>query len=214
MMIKVGLVEDNHLLAEGIKDKLALSEELTLNFHVFDGKSLFDYLDHDNLPEVILMDIEMDNMDGITTTREVKRLFPSVKILMITVLDDDDKLLEAFKAGASGYLLKDIKPARLINAISETLDGGIPMSPSIASKALELLLQNDNSKQINVTEQLSPRENDVLDLLVKGMSVRQISDALFVSEKTVRKHLEHIYEKLQVKGSREAIAKFVRRIPK
>jgi DNA-binding NarL/FixJ family response regulator len=214
MMIKVGLVEDNHLLAEGIKDKLALSEELTLNFHVFDGKSLFDYLDHDNLPEVILMDIEMDNMDGITTTREVKRLFPSVKILMITVLDDDDKLLEAFKAGASGYLLKDIKPARLINAISETLDGGIPMSPSIASKALELLLQNDNSKQINVTEQLSPRENDVLDLLVKGMSVRQISDALFVSEKTVRKHLEHIYEKLQVKGSREAIAKFVRRITK
>lgn len=214
MMIKVGLVEDNHLLAEGIKDKLALSEELTLNFHVFDGKSLFDYLDHDNLPEVILMDIEMDNMDGITTTREVKRLFPSVKILMITVLDDDDKLLEAFKAGASGYLLKDIKPARLINAISETLDGGIPMSPSIASKALELLLQNDNSKQINVTEQLSPRENDVLDLLIKGMSVRQISDALFVSEKTVRKHLEHIYEKLQVKGSREAIAKFVRRIPK
>lgn len=214
MMIKVGLVEDNHLLAEGIKDKLALSEELTLNFHVFDGKSLFDYLDHDNLPEVILMDIEMDNMDGITTTREVKRLFPSVKILMITVLDDDDKLLEAFKAGASGYLLKDIKPARLINAISETLDGGIPMSPSIASKALELLLQNENSKQINVTEQLSPRENDVLDLLIKGMSVRQISDALFVSEKTVRKHLEHIYEKLQVKGSREAIAKFVRRITK
>ncbi len=214
MMIKVGLVEDNHLLAEGIKDKLALSEELTLNFHVFDGKSLFDYLDHDNLPEVILMDIEMDNMDGITTTREVKRLFPSVKVLMITVLDDDDKLLEAFKAGASGYLLKDIKPARLINAISETLDGGIPMSPSIASKALELLLQNDNSKQINVTEQLSPRENDVLDLLIKGMSVRQISDALFVSEKTVRKHLEHIYEKLQVKGSREAIAKFVRRITK
>lgn len=214
MMIKVGLVEDNHLLAEGIKDKLALSEELTLNFHVFDGKSLFDYLDHDNLPEIILMDIEMDNMDGITTTREVKRLFPSVKVLMITVLDDDDKLLEAFKAGASGYLLKDIKPARLINAISETLDGGIPMSPSIASKALELLLQNDNSKQINVTEQLSPRENDVLDLLIKGMSVRQISDALFVSEKTVRKHLEHIYEKLQVKGSREAIAKFVRRITK
>lgn len=213
-MINVGLVEDNPLLAQGIKDKLALSDDLTLNFHVPDGKALFDYLEQDNLPEIILMDIEMDKMDGITATRELKRRFPSIKVLMITVLDDDDKLFEAFKAGASGYLLKDVKPARLINAISETLDGGIPMSPTIASKALDLLLQNDTSKQKNVTAQLSPRENDVLDLLVKGMSVRQISDTLFVSDKTVRKHLEHIYQKLQVKGSREAIAKFVKRLVK
>ncbi|AEI51493.1 response regulator [Runella slithyformis] len=213
-MINVGLVEDNLLLAQGIKEKLALSDDLTLNFHVHDGKALFDYLEPDNLPEIILMDIEMDTMDGITATRELKRRFPTIKVLMITVLDDDDKLFEAFKAGASGYLLKDVKPARLINAISETLDGGIPMSPTIASKALDLLLQNDTSKQKNVTAQLSPRENDVLDLLVKGMSVRQISDTLFVSEKTVRKHLEHIYQKLQVKGSREAIAKFVKRLVK
>ncbi|AXE21791.1 DNA-binding response regulator (plasmid) [Runella rosea] len=210
-MINVGLVEDNHLLAQGIKDKIALSEDLTLDFHVHNGKALFEYLEQEHLPEIILMDIEMDKMDGITATRELKRLYPSIKVLMITVLDDDDKLFEAFKAGASGYLLKDVKPSRLINAISETLDGGIPMSPSIASKALALLLQGDTSKQKNVTAQLSPRENDVLDLLVKGMSVRQISDTLFVSDKTVRKHLEHIYQKLQVKGSREAIAKFVKR---
>ncbi len=213
-MINVGLVEDNPLLAEGIKDKLALSDDLTLGFHALDGVSLLSYLEHNTLPEIILMDIEMNPMDGITATREVKLRYPTIKVLILTILDDDEKLFEAFKAGASGYLLKDVKPARLVNAIAEVIEGGIPMSPAVASKALELLLQADTSKQKSVTALLSPRENDVLDLLVKGMSVRQISDKLFVSDKTVRKHLEHIYQKLQVKGSREAIAKFVKRLVK
>ena len=211
MRITLGLVEDQALLADDLVEKLSLHDELTVVLTARNGVDLLDKLQQTQ-PQVLLMDIEMDQMDGIEATQRVKALYPPIKIIMLTVFDDDQKLFDAIRAGASGYLLKDTPAQKLGNAIQEVLDGGAPMSPSIASKALNLLriTPDKPAQQRNIAEEanLTQREQEVLELLAQGLSVKQISEKLFVVEKTIRKHLEHIYEKLQVDGSRGAIIKF------
>lgn len=210
--ISVGLVEDNPTIATDIWEKLSLSEDIDLVLRAINGKDLFKQLSRLTVPEVFLMDIEMAEMDGITTTRLLKEKYPSVKILILTMFDDELKLFDAIKAGASGYLLKDERTHKIINAISEVLEGGAPMSPLMAAKTLDLLRQGSNDMQIQSvckSAELTLRENEILEWLVRGLNVRQISEKLFVSDKTIRKHLEHIYQKLQVKGSREAVAKVI-----
>lgn len=210
--ISVGLVEDNPTIAADIWEKLSLSEDIELVLRAINGKDLFKQLNSKAVPEVFLMDIEMAEMDGITTTRLLKEKHPSVKILILTMFDDDTKLFEAIKAGASGYLLKDERTHKIINAISEVLEGGAPMSPLMAAKTLDLLRQGSSDmhiQSVSKSAELTTRENEILEWLVRGLNVRQISEKLFVSDKTIRKHLEHIYQKLQVKGSREAVAKVI-----
>ncbi|WP_225865551.1 response regulator transcription factor [Dyadobacter aurulentus] len=212
--ISIGLVEDNPTIASDLWEKLSLSDDVELILKAINGKDLFKKLANSALPEVFLMDIEMAEMDGITTTRLLKEKYPTVKILILTMFDDDTKLFEAIKAGASGYLLKDEKPHKIINAISEVLEGGAPMSPLMAAKTLDLLRQGSNDIQIqsvSKSAELTLRENEILEWLIRGLNVRQISEKLFVSDKTIRKHLEHIYQKLQVRGSREAVAKVIGR---
>ena len=213
--ISVGLVEDNPTIASGIWEKLSLSEDIELVLKAINGKDLFRQLKKIAVPEVFLMDIEMAEMDGITTTRLLKEKYPSVKILILTMFDDDSKLFEAIKAGASGYLLKDEKTHKIINSITEVLEGGAPMSPAMAAKALDLLRQGSNDlhiQSVSKSAELTIRENEILEWLVRGLNVKHISEKLFVSDKTIRKHLEHIYQKLQVKGSREAVAKVIGRV--
>ncbi|MBR9775047.1 MAG: response regulator transcription factor [Cytophagales bacterium] len=208
-MIKIGLVEDNSQLGQDIRDKLALGKELTIIWEERDGSLALKAMELGDLPDVILMDISMPGIDGIETTRLAKEKYPNLKILMLTVMDDEKKLFEALKAGASGYLLKEIKPHLLINAIDDVLEGGLPLSPSLASMALNYLKEKPKTQELisHGMEKLSKRELEVLIWLKKGMSVRQIGEQLFISDKTVRKHLEHIYEKLQVHSGREAIVK-------
>ncbi len=213
MKITIGLVEDQALLADDLIEKLGLHDAISVVLVARNGVDLLDKLGQMQ-PQVLLMDIEMDQMDGIQATKQVKSLYPPIKIIMLTVFDDDQKLFDAIRAGASGYLLKDTPAQKLGNAIQDVLDGGAPMSPSIASKALTLLrtAPDKPTSQRNIAEEanLTQREQEVLELLATGLSVKQISEKLFVVEKTVRKHLEHIYEKLQVDGSRGAIGKFLR----
>ncbi|MPR36055.1 response regulator [Salmonirosea aquatica] len=213
--IKVGLVEDNPTISRDIWEKLSLSDDIELVLRAVNGKDLFKQLLRTEVPDVFLMDIEMAEMDGVTTTRLLKEKYPHVKILILTIFDDDSKLFEAIKAGASGYLLKEEKTHILINAITDVLEGGAPMSPIMASKALDLLRQGSGDLQIQSVSrsaELTLRENEVMEWLVRGLNVREISEKLFVSNKTVRKHLEHIYQKLHVKGSGEAVAKVIGRM--
>jgi len=206
--VTVGIVEDNPLLAQGIREKLALNPAVRVTLQASNGRVLLDQLTRQSPPQVLLMDIEMDEMDGITATREVKRLYPHVWVLMLTVFDDEEKLFEAIKAGASGYLLKDEKPARLLRAIDELQLGGSPMSPAIATKVLRFLRTSSAPKpEAKALTALTTREKEVLEYLKEGISMRQISERMFVSERTVHKHLEHIYQKLHVSSSREALAK-------
>ena len=151
----------------------------------------------------------MPVMNGIEATFEIKKRFPDIKIVMLTVFDNDENIFNAIKAGADGYLLKEIKPEFLHDGIIDTMNGGAAMNPSIALKTLRLL--RDPKEITDLTQQeeirLTHRESEVLEKLAIGLSYSQIADILFISEGTVRKHIENIYKKLQVHNKIEAITK-------
>jgi DNA-binding NarL/FixJ family response regulator len=207
--IALAIVDDDGQQAQDIKDKLALSEEVVVLYEARNGRELMDILKKGDIPEVVLMDIQMPQMDGIEVTKQVKSQYPNIKILMLTVMDDEQKLFEALQAGASGYLLKDARPHHLLNAVWDVLEGGLPLSPILASKVLGYLKgEKPLPKPPDpATEVLTKREKEVLECLKRGLVVKKISEELFISNKTVRKHLEHIYQKLQVHSGREALFK-------
>jgi len=153
-------------------------------------------------PDVVLMDIDMPEQNGIQGVRAVKEARPQTLVIMYTVFEDDEKLFQCLCAGANGYLLKKTSPAHLFEAIQEVANGGAPMSPSIARKVLNSF-QQGKSRQY----QLSAREIDVLQLLIKGYSTKMIAAELGISFDTARFHLKNIYQKLHVNCGKEAIAK-------
>ncbi len=160
-------------------------------------------------PEVVLMDISMPERSGIDAVQELKQLFPQIQVLMLTVFEDEERIFQALCAGASGYLLKNTPPAKLLQAIREVHEGGAPMSPSIARKTLGLLQQyggKPNSQRYDLT----PRETEVLSQLTRGLSTKMIAAELKISYETVRSHLKTIYDKLHVASNTEAVAKALR----
>lgn len=209
MNIKIVIAEDNFFLAKVIEEKLSFFNDLKLKFTAINGNDLIEKLKEDSIVDLILMDIEMPAMNGIEATEEIKKRYPQIKIVMLTVFDNDENIFNSIKAGADGYLLKETEPKTLYNGILETLNGGAAMTPSIALKTLKLLRNpvefNNNSNEEEI--KLSAREIDVLEQLSKGLSYSVIAENLFLSPSTVRKHIENIYKKLQVHNKLEAIQK-------
>ena len=214
MLTPIAIVDDNPSLIQSISRNLLLFEEVTIVFSAKSGVDLLNKLGENPLPKVILMDIEMPQMNGIQATFEVyKRFGDAIKIIILTVFDQDDKIFDAIQAGASGYLMKDEKPLAIINAINEVLAGGSPMSPTVATKILDLLRNKTNLRPVESTEnqvkpedfELTKREIEILQLIAKGKSYRQIAEQLFVSDKTIKKHNENIYRKLHVNSKYEAM---------
>jgi DNA-binding NarL/FixJ family response regulator len=161
--------------------------------------------------DVVLMDIQMPGISGIEAVKELKKNFPEVKIMMLTNFDEDEKVFFSICYGASGYLLKNTSPVKIIESIHEVYRGGAPMTPVIAHKVLMMFRNNSiEAEQPDQKYELSPREKEVLECLVKGMSLRNIADALCISYDTVRSHIKHIYEKLHVFTMTEAVAKAIR----
>ncbi len=158
------------------------------------------------VPDVILMDIDMPYVNGIEGLKLVRKEFPGIKILMQTVFEDDEKIFSAIVGGADGYILKKTPPAKLIDAILEVMQGGAPMTPSVARQVL-LLFNNKHSqipkKDFNLTE----REQEILNYLVQGLSYKMIAAKCNISYPTVNTHISHIYEKLHVNSGTEAVAK-------
>ena len=159
------------------------------------------------LPEVVLMDIHLPNMSGIECTRRLKALCPGLQILMLTVYEDNERIFNALKAGAGGYLLKRADPADILHAIQEVKQGGAPMSSQIARRVVQSFREAANDQQ--KVEALSDREEEILQHLSKGYSTKEIADRLSVSVNTVRTHLQHIYHKLHVRSRTEAVVKFL-----
>jgi DNA-binding NarL/FixJ family response regulator len=208
-MIRVAIAEDINRIAETMKQKILLSPDFSIEYMATNGKEIIQYLQKDHAIDVIIMDINMPEMDGIEATAFISQRWPNIKIIMSTVFDDEQNIFNAIVAGASGYLLKDETPQKIHRSIFEAMDGGAPMNQLIARKALTLI--KTGKPEIQKSEQvdygLSDRETEVLEHLSKGLSYEQIADNLFISYGTVRKHVENIYRKLRVNNRTEAIDK-------
>ena len=209
MEIKVVIFEDNNSLREGLFQLINGTEGFTCVGAFPDCENLIRRIEHAQ-PDVILMDIEMPGMTGIEAVKILKEKFPSVKVLMQTIFEDANKIFNSICAGASGYMLKSTSPARMLECIKEIYEGGSPMTPSIASKVLQMVKDKSgdgSSDSFNLTS----REKEVLTCLVKGMSYKLIANACFISIETVRGHIKNIYEKLQVHSKSEAVVKAINR---
>lgn len=208
-MKKLVIVDDNIFLQKTILEKLGFFEDISCKFCANDGKDLLLKLERNHNIDLILMDIEMPEMNGIEATFAVKSKYPHIKIVMLTVFDNDENIFNAIKAGADGYLLKDVNPKELYDGIIDTMNGGAAMHPSIAFKTLRLLRNPvvfENNKTAEEIK-LSPREIDVLEQLSKGLTYTIIAENLILSPSTVRRHIENIYTKLQVHNKLEAVQK-------
>jgi DNA-binding NarL/FixJ family response regulator len=155
--------------------------------------------------DIVVMDINLPGMSGIDCIRSIKEKCPGTQFLMFTVYENDDKVLEALQAGATGYLLKRTKPEQILDSIKELNQGGSPMSSNIARKLLNIFL---HEKKATKKEVLSDRENEVLQLLADGLLYKEIANRLYIGHGTVRQHLHNIYEKLHVHNRTEAVNKY------
>ena len=158
-------------------------------------------------PDVVLMDIYLPRMSGIECTARLKALLPKTQIVILTGVDDDELVFLALEAGADGYLLKRTKPADLRAALLDVFTGGAPMSSEIARRVVESFRRR--AKTRDEAPRLSPREEQVLELLSKGYSNKEIADQLELSVDTVRSHLKHVYVKMHVRSRTEAVARYV-----
>lgn len=217
MTIKIAIAEDNKIIAQSLAERLNnFSSEIKILFIAKNGNDLLSKLKLYRDIDLILMDIEMPEMDGIQATFQVKTLYPNIKILILTVFDDDDKIFKAIQNGASGYLLKEESPETIVNSIKILMEGGATMSPSIAAKTLNLLSRSElipdksNIKNQSMNDyDLSEREIEVLKKLKLGKDYKEIANELFISPSTVRKHIENIYLKLQVHNKMQAVQKAI-----
>lgn len=208
-MTKIAIAEDNSFLLKAIEEKLSFFDNFSIKFTASNGEVLLALLEKSRSLDLILMDIEMPKMNGIDATFLVKQKYPQIKIIMLTVFDNDENIFNAIKAGADGYLLKEVNPKDLNQGIIDTLNGGATMTPSIAMKTLKLfrdptVYENQTNKEVY---KLSAREIEVLEQLSKGLKYNSVAENLFLSVGTVRKHVENIYSKLQVCNKIEAIQK-------
>jgi DNA-binding NarL/FixJ family response regulator len=155
-------------------------------------------------PELVVMDIDMPGIGGVEGVKILKSNYPDVKVVMHTVFDDDNRIFDCICAGADGYLLKNTAPVKLIQALQDLADGGTPMSPFVAQKVFQYFR---NKAAVSDSFNLTTREKEILELLVKGNSYKMIAEKCFVSIDTVKKHLQNIYHKLHVNCGTEAVAK-------
>lgn len=198
------LYEDNLLLRESIQSMLQLNDHIKIVGAYQNPLEVKEHLAFN--PNLLIMDIDMPGMNGIEAVKHVRGVNKDIPILMLTVFDDNQHVFDAICAGASGYLLKKHISTRLFSAIEEVLEGGAPMSPSIARMVLTSLKKNNEAGN---PYQLTPKEKEVLTSLSKGNSYKLIAAEVLISIDTVRTHIRKIYEKLQVHSQTEAVAKAI-----
>ena len=204
-MTKVAIVEDNRTTREGLETIVNLSPDFRCICTCATAEEALKVLPK-HAPELVLMDIQLPNMSGVDCVARLKELLPAVKAIMVTVYEDPDRIFRALRAGASGYLLKRSTPEEVLQAMREVQQGGGAMSGEIARKVIGYF-REQTTAQAEV-EELTTREREVLELVVHGLSNKEISDRLSVTVDAVRWHLKHIYQKLHVHSRTEAALKF------
>jgi DNA-binding NarL/FixJ family response regulator len=206
-MLNIAIIEDNPQYRTAISIILQLNENYRLIHKLENANEMMGRFELEK-PDVALMDIDMPGMNGIEAVWEIKNHWPEIKILMLTVFEDDDKIFGAIKAGANGYLLKKDSPQKILDAIDAVVKGESPMNGMIAAKVLDYF-QKQQKKNIDLEQSnLTEREKEILQLLIKGNSYKEIASALFISVETLNSHIKNIYRKLNVHSRSELAAKF------
>ncbi len=206
-LIKVAVFEDNKPRRELLEMLLNSTEGIMCCGAYPDGRDALIHI-AGNMPDVVLMDIDMPNINGIQTLTAIRSQYPSLKVLMQTVFEHEDKIFDSILAGADGYILKKTPPAKLLEAVHEVMAGGAPMTPTVARQVL-LLFNNRHQKIPKNNFDLTERELEILSLLVNGFSYKMIAEKCSVSYPTVNTHISHIYQKLHVQSGTEAVAKAI-----
>ena len=204
MSISIAIVEDLDVVRNGLKDFISLSTDFLVVGSFKTGEEALQQLPVIR-PDIVIMDINLPGMNGIECIRQVKDKSPSTQFMMFTVYENDEKVFEALKAGASGYLLKNTGLLQIAESVQELHEGGSPMSANIARKMVNLF--RDTDKKTPFLDLLSNREKEILQLLAKGLLYKEIAEQLTITTGTVRIHIHKIYEKLHVQNRTEAINK-------
>lgn len=206
-MINIAIIEDNSQYRTTISIILQLNENFRL-IHKLENCNEMIGLFEVERPDVVLMDIDMPGMDGIQALWEIKKHFPEMKVLMLTVFEDEEKIFKAIRAGANGYLLKKDSPQKILDAIDAVTKGESPMNGMIAAKVLDYF-QKQQKKYSELEESnLTAKEKEILNLLMKGNSYKEIAAFLFISIETLNTHIKNIYRKVNVHSRSELSARF------
>lgn len=207
---QVWLVEDNDLYRRSLADLLSAAGDLACPLSVGSCEEALAALDAGEVPDLVFMDIGLPGMSGIEGTRRIRSLSPASRVVMLTVHEEDDKVFEAICAGASGYLLKSASADRIVEAVRQVVRGAAPINGQIATKMLRLFSGLAPREPTPDEHGLSPREREILQHLVDGMTMKQIAGRLGVSYHTVTTHVRNIYEKLHVHSRGGAVSKAIR----
>jgi len=202
-VITLLIYEDNIDYAESLSAFFEMEDDMTILGH-YENPSEVSTQILEYGPDVVIMDIDMPKMNGIQALKEIRKTDSKALVLMLTVFDDEDRIFESIQNGANGFLLKESKPKKIIEAIRDVMDGGAPMTGSVARKVLN---QFNVIKPKEETADLSKREKEILSFLVNGMSYKMIASKCSISYHTVNAHIRKIYDKLHVSSATEAVAK-------
>jgi DNA-binding NarL/FixJ family response regulator len=209
MPITVSIVEDDPNLCKGLARLIGQTRDIRCLGSYATGEDALREIPQ-KPPEVVLMDINLPGMDGIECVRKLKELKPSLRIVMVTIYENPERIFKALSTGAIGYVLKHEPPAELLDAIRDAHRGGAPMSSQIARKVVQFFQSN---VPVGKAEDLSGREREVLDMLAKGYLIKEIADQLELGFDTVRTYIRRIYEKMHVHSRSQAVAKYLQRPP-
>ncbi|EHJ09092.1 response regulator [Staphylococcus simiae] len=197
-MKKIILVDDHHIVRQGLRFLLSTIDDFDVIEDFSNGQDFIDFINSGEQPDIVLLDLVMPNMNGIEITKYLKKYYPEIKILVLTSYVDDEHVISAINQGADGYEMKDVEPEQLITTIRRVLEGNKVIHPK-AQDVFEAVSQKPHN-----TNKLSKREIEVLREMVKGKTNKEIAETLFVSEKTIKTHVSHIFAKLQVNDRTQA----------
>ncbi len=206
-MISVAIIEDNLQYRTTLSIILQLNENLRL-IHKLESCEKIISLFEIEKPDVVLMDIDLPGISGIQGVWEIKKIWPEIKVLMLTVFEDDEKIFSAIKSGANGYLLKKDNHQKLLDAIEAVYKGESPMNGMIAAKVLDYFQKHQKNSTSLFQSNLTQREKEILQLLIKGLSYKEIASNIFISLETLNSHIKNIYRKLDVHSRSELAARF------